>query len=607
LKGRLLVGAINSLGVRRAIGAVEPLVARLADRDAEVAAAAAVALGRIGNDAATAALRASLASTTGAVRSAVAEGCVLCAERAVSDGRDTLAVELYDQVRTADVPKPRLLEATRGAILARQQAGIPLLVEQLHSPDRDLFRLALSTAREFPGNQIDATLAEQLKKVPPDRAALLIYAMADRPQTVVLSAVLQAAEGGPKPVRLAALSALGRIGNATCLDSLLKIAVEADEEVSRGAKTSLAALPGRDVDQGIVQRLERPERKQYALLVELVGERRIEALPLLLKALEHSDQEVRTAALGSLGHTVPPDRLSILISQVVSPKNPLDAPAAQQALKTASVRMPDREACAEELAAALDRAPAATKVVLLDILGAVGGTKALHTIAAAAKSTDPQLQDVSTKLLGEWMTIDAAPVLLELTTAAPGERFQIRALRGYIRIARQFVMPETERVEMCRRAYEASRAPAERKLVLEVLRRYPNLETFKLAIQATTDFAELKDDAVQTVLAIAPRLGGGNPEIEDLLAQVELPSVRLEIVKGEYGAGPNQQDVTDILRAAAGDVQWIRLPAASYNDAFGGDPAPGAPKRLRVQYRLNDKSAEATFPENALVVLPLPK
>ena len=38
----------------------------------------------------------------------------------------------------------------------------------------------------------------------------------------------------------------------------------------------------------------------------------------------------------------------------------------------------------------------------------VGGTKALAAVGAAGKSSDPMLQDVSTKLLGEWMTIDAA-------------------------------------------------------------------------------------------------------------------------------------------------------------------------------------------------------
>jgi hypothetical protein len=255
----------------------------------------------------------------------------------------------------------------------------------------------------------------------------------------------------------------------------------------------------------------------YPLLLELLGLRRIEATDALVKALGHADKNVRAVALKSLGSTVPPQRLSVLVAQVVSPRNAEDAAAAQQALKEASVRMPDRESCAAELAAALERSPTPTKLVLLDILAAVGGTKALQTVGAAARSSDPQLQDASSRLLGEWMTIDAAPVLIDLAKTGPAG-FQVRSLRGYIRIARQFVMPEAERVEMCRTAFDAARGPAEKRLVLDVLKRYPNLETLKLAVKAA-ESPDVKDDAVQAAVAIAQKVGENKPEVRELLTK----------------------------------------------------------------------------------------
>ena len=48
VEGRLLIGMLNSIGVRRDAAAVELLTQRLQDQDVEVAAAAAVALGHIG-------------------------------------------------------------------------------------------------------------------------------------------------------------------------------------------------------------------------------------------------------------------------------------------------------------------------------------------------------------------------------------------------------------------------------------------------------------------------------------------------------------------------------------------------------------------------------
>ena len=131
LEGRLLVGTINSIGVRRDARAVDALVQKLGDTNADVASAAAVALGHIGGEQAAKALTQSLAGAPAGVRSAAAEGCILCAERFLADNKTAEAVKLYDTVRQADVPDQRHLEAIRGAILARKSAGVPLLIEQL--------------------------------------------------------------------------------------------------------------------------------------------------------------------------------------------------------------------------------------------------------------------------------------------------------------------------------------------------------------------------------------------------------------------------------------------------------------------------------------------
>ena len=606
LQGRLLVGTINSIGVRRDAAAVAGLSEKLKDADVEVAAAAAVALGRIGNNDASKALRSALADSSPEVRSFVAEGCVLCAERLHSEGKSADAIAIYDQVRVADVHPQRIVEATRGAILARGQDGIPLLVEQLHSDDRALFRLALGTAREFPGSEIDKVLVTEMSKLTDDRAALIVQAMADRPDTVVLSAILKAAEQGPLAVRLSAVDALARVGDVTCLNSLLKIAIDKDPELSAAAKATLAELPGDDVNAQIVALLPKAEGATYPLLIELVGKRRIEAVPQLLVALDNSTSSVRTAALVALGETVSLQQLSVLIDQVVAPKKSEDAEIAQKALKAASIRMADREACAKELSAAVDRVKSVpVKGTLLQILGAMGGTNALQAVGKAAKSNDAQLQDISSRLLGEWMTEDAAPVLLELAKI-PSNPYQVRALLGYIRIARQFVLPDEKRTEMCQTAFDAARQTAEKKLVVDILKRYPTVDNLKMTIKLMK-VPELKDDATQAMLVIAQKLSSKGVDVKELLASAGIEKMKLEIVKAEYGSGATQKDVTSVLQKQAGELPIITLASASYNASFGGDPLPGSAKQLKIQYKINGKAAEASFTEDALIVLPMPK
>src|SRR5262249_41859441 len=227
-------------------------------------------------------------------------------------------------------------------------------------------------------------------------------------------------------------------------------------------------------------------------------------------------------------------------------------------------------------------------------------------VIAAAKSADPKLLDASTRLLGEWATADAAPVLLELAKTAKGEKFQVRAMNGYIRIANKFVMPEPDRTEMCRIALETAKQPAEQKKVLDVLKKYPNLENLKLAVRAA-QVPELKGEATSVAMAIAQKVGGKAAEVQDLLAKVGLEKVKVEIVKAEYGAGATQKDVTEVLQKQVGDSLLIALPAEGYNASFGGDPVPNTPKQLKIQYKVNGKAGEAAFAENALILLPMPK
>lgn len=606
LDGLLLVGTINSIGVRGDEKAVELLAAKLKSGDNQIASAAAVALGKIGNAAATQSLRDSLANVPAEIRSAVAEGCILCAEQLHLAGKAAEAAEIYDQVRSSDVPQQRILEATRGTILARGNDGIPILLEQFRSPDKKMFQLALGTAREFPGGEVDKALADEVQRATPDRAALIVLAMADRPETVVLPAVLAAAQQEHKQVRMAAIAALQRVGNASCLDTLLKLANDADAEIATTAKATLAELPGDEIDQRIIAMLPEAKGDSYALLLGLIGQRRIDAVPHLLKALDHADQQVRGAALAALGETVTLENLDVLIRQAIAPDHAEDIPAARQALLAASVRMPDREACGKKLVAAIDDASSiATKTSLLEILGSVSGATALSAMSAAGRSDNADLQDVSTRLLGKWMTADAAPVLLDLAENAPGEKFQIRALRGYIRIARQFNLPLNERAEMCEKAFQAAQQPAEKKLVIEVLERYPSAKMLRLAIDARK-IPEVRNEATRATLVIAQKLGGKGVDVEKLLANAQLDNVKLEIVKAQYGAGSTQRDVTEIVRKHAGDTPLIGLPSTSYNAAFGGDPAPGSVKQLKVQYKIDGKSGEATFAEDSLIFLPIP-
>jgi HEAT repeat protein len=509
LDGKLLVGVINSIGVRRPVAAVDELATRLEDKDTDVACAAAVALGKIGDDDALHTLHEYFADAPPAVRAAIAEGGILCAERMLSDGKNDTAVAIYDVIRSSsDLPKQRILEATRGAIIARGPDGIELLVEQLKSSDKAIFQIALMTARELAGPQVAKALAGELAAAKPERAALIVLAIGDRNEAELPAAVLQAARTGDLRVQRAAIEVVGKLGGASSVATLLEIASGSDRNLSQAAKAALARLSGDEVNAELVRRGADAKGNTLAILFDTIGQRRIAATPQLVKAIDHSDETVRRAALKALGATAGPKDLGVLVSAATRPKTAGDTDIAWQALESASVRMPDREATASELAGATDGANVATKTRLLRILGAMGGAKALATIAAAAKSDDALLQDTGTRVLGEWMTADAAEPLYEI--ASSDHRYKTRALRGYLRIARQLDLPDAKRLAMCRKALEIAERPDERKLALDALKRCASAEAIELA-SALIDDRELRQPAVETAIFIGEKIKSTDP------------------------------------------------------------------------------------------------
>jgi hypothetical protein len=185
----------------------------------------------------------------------------------------------------------------------------------------------------------------------------------------------------------------------------------------------------------------------------------------------------------------------------------------------ASVRMPDREATAAQLAAAMQDASMENKARILRILGAMGGQRALETIAAAAQGDDQELQDAGTRVLGEWMTADAAPHLYKI--ASSDNAYKTRALRGYLRIARQLDIPDAQRLDMCRKALAIAERTDERSLALEAMKRCPSAESIKLATSLVDD-AQLRQRAVETAIFIGERIKDTDPDAAAAAAEKAL-------------------------------------------------------------------------------------
>lgn len=116
LKGDLLIGVVNSINKRRDAKASPALVKMMYGADAELARAAAAALGSIGGEANAKELQAALGKTSGMLKMAVADAALVCAERLLAEGKREQGLALYAFLSAPSVPKAARLAAMSGII-----------------------------------------------------------------------------------------------------------------------------------------------------------------------------------------------------------------------------------------------------------------------------------------------------------------------------------------------------------------------------------------------------------------------------------------------------------------------------------------------------------
>ncbi len=317
------------------------------------------------------------------------------------------------------------------------------------------------------------------------------------------------------------MAALAKIGDVTVLPVLWAAALSPDPPLSDAAVRTLGLLPGEKVDAAILSHLDNGDESSRQLAIDLISQRRISnAVPKLLEIAQGSDKGLRSAAIEALGETAAIEKLPQLVDWVIAAQDEQEKSVTQAALNAACVRMPDRDTCAKTLTSRLATAPDDMKTVLLEQLGSMGGPVALQCLADSAADSSSDTQDAATRILGTWVGSDVGPVLLDLSQSIETEKFKIRVLRGYIRIASQFGLPHDEKMDMCEKALALAQRDDERELVLNVLQADPSPVALRLAV-SQLDKGGLRDRAASAAVAIAPRAIQDDPRaVAEAMQQV---------------------------------------------------------------------------------------
>jgi len=508
-EAKLKIGIISSIGARRDPKAVPDLATLAGQPDKELAGAAIEALGRIGGpDAARALVSLRPRRET---RPARAHALLACADSLVADDR-AKAAALYRALAADGNPAPVQIAALRGLARTDKEKALPLVAAALKGKNLKLRLAAAKLSGELPGEQATKMFARQLSSLSAETKVALLVALSARGDKAAGAAVAHLTEDRDEGVRLAAIRALAALGDASHVTLLARLA-QTKGPAGRAALNSLGRLRGGGIDAAILKSMRGEDIPVRVMLVRtLVVRRTPGAVPALLTSAKDADVPVRIESLKALGALAEEKDLPALVELLVNAKAPREMQTAGKAVLSVCRRIDDADRCAAPLVpiASDPKTPEEARRSLLEVLGELGGKKALEAVRAALRGPSDSMRDAAVRSLMRWPDAAAAADLLDLATNSEKLVRRVLALRGYVRVVG---LPSGrsagDTLKMYKKGMAAAARVEDKRLVLARIGGVAAPEALDVVGRYLND-ASLHGEAAAATVRIAGAIGGSH-------------------------------------------------------------------------------------------------
>lgn len=482
--GMTKAAVVTALGERKAAAAV-PVIAPLLQQPA-LAVSAAIALGRIGGDAAASALASAVATAPVGLKQVVASSILSCAETALAANDSAAALRLYEALSSdSSLPVGMRKAALIGRIAAGGRSAAALVLEVLSGSDPAMQEAAIGKIADvFTPDEIFPICALMLRL--PDRAKVqLLAVLSSYPGDRVVPTVMQTLTSQSDAVRIAALKALGSVGGPGAVRPLADAASRARGREQAAARTALGMLKGRAVDDEIVGQLaQTPPDEVAGELLLAVGERRIfPAKTVVSAALTSPSPKIRMQALKALRAIGTPSDIPAVLDLLLNSRDESDRADAEKTAVALAQKIENPDGRSRTVKARLDSEKRAeARVRLIGVLPLIADSSALPVLRALLEDDDPDVLDAAVRAMAAWPTPAAREDLLRLARDSRNRTHRLLAIGGLVRVIGldKYRTPQAAVADL-KQAARFSWRPEERKLVLGALAQFPCRDALVLA------------------------------------------------------------------------------------------------------------------------------
>jgi HEAT repeat protein/type 1 glutamine amidotransferase len=512
--GKVKIGIINSLGQRGDRKAIGQLSTLFTDADRETAVAAISAVGKIGGGKAIMILERAKSKIDPELHQVWADAYLTCADKALAQRNIRRAFQAYQRLYVPAEPVTIRVAALRGIIAAIPQNGSAHIIDILKGDDRQMQSMVVGLLRDIPGTKMTKAIAAELPNLSVSGQVQLLSALANRGDQSAFPAVLDAVKSSEADVRVAALDALGLLGNASTVDLLAKTAATVTGPEREAARRSLYRLGAPGTDRKILAGIPQADPKVKVELIRSIGERNVAAgVATLLKTAQDSEGKVRLESLKVLKTIAEPKDVPALIDLLLKVQTEAERREAENTAAAVARKLDRENQRAKPVLSAL---PTVTDVKgrcsLLGVLGKIGDASALPVLRTALRDKNAQVQDAAVRALADWPDPSLIDDMRQIARSSQNEIHRALALRGFVRlIGLDSGRSPEEKTAMYKEAMRLAPNENEKKAVLSGLANIKTLGALQMAADYLGD-ENLQQEAEVAVLRIAEGTLGSHPQ-----------------------------------------------------------------------------------------------
>lgn len=431
---------------------------------------------------------------------------LLFGQRLLEKGQKQQAEKVAETLLKGAKEESRLYSRTAALELLTDIHGeesVATLIEAAGDENPEFRAAALKFASDFITLATTKAWMKKARKSAAHIEAEIITMLGENEAKEAIPRMIKALRSRNDEVKLAAIGALGRIGDETVIPPFLKLMKKSNKQEIAAIKEAFFILDAKGLKDAVADGLPKMTAEGQAALLAVLGNRAAsERIDDVFKYAQDKNEVVRIAALAALKSMATKEDLPSLLSLLNETSQPKEIRMLQEAIIAG---IDDYENQSQQTALVLEEMQNTSeerRSRYFTILASIGGEQARNAVTEEFnKKGYPDTKAAAINALSSWSDVSAAEELFRISQDDGNSDYKNEALKGYVRTINQSEYPAVQKLLMLRKAFDGS-AIQHRKLILQEVGGLASFHALTFAGKYL-DEPLLQQEAARSVMRLA--------------------------------------------------------------------------------------------------------